>query len=103
MSTSVSLGNHYDDYVQRKIESGQYASVSEVLRAALRLLEEQDEMRQVRLAKVNALLDEAEGRPAKLASDVLPPIKAQLEARAAAKKGAKPARRGVKSGRGLAQ
>lgn len=37
--TSISLGDHFTDFVDRQIESGRYESVSDVVRAALRLLE----------------------------------------------------------------
>lgn len=39
-STSLSLGPHWEKFVQREIASGRYASASEVVRAALRELEE---------------------------------------------------------------
>ena len=39
-STSLSLGAHWEKFVKREIASGRYASASEVIRAALRELEE---------------------------------------------------------------
>jgi len=39
-NTSISLGEHYEAFVRRKVESGEYATVSEVIRDALRLHEE---------------------------------------------------------------
>lgn len=39
-STSLSLGTHWEKFVKREIASGRYASASEVVRAALRELEE---------------------------------------------------------------
>ena len=39
-NTSLSLGSHWEKFVKREIASGRYASASEVIRAALRELEE---------------------------------------------------------------
>ena len=41
-NTSISLGNHFDDFVQNSISSGRFKNVSEVIRAGLRLLEEDE-------------------------------------------------------------
>lgn len=39
-TTSIALGEKYTNYARRKVESGEFASVSEVIRDALRLQEE---------------------------------------------------------------
>lgn len=41
-NTSILLGDYFETYVNEKITSGKYASVSEVVRTALRLLETEE-------------------------------------------------------------
>jgi antitoxin ParD1/3/4 len=41
-NTSISLGNYFDQFVSSQISAGRYKNVSEVIRAGLRLLEEEE-------------------------------------------------------------
>lgn len=48
---NVSLTPELDRYVLAKVETGRYSSASEVLREALRLLQERDEIRDLQIAE----------------------------------------------------
>ena len=50
---NVSLTPELDNFVAGKVESGRYNSASEVVREALRLLEEHDRARSAQLAAFN--------------------------------------------------
>lgn len=55
-NTSISLGVHFESFIARQIESGRYGSASEVVRAALRMLEDSES----RLNTLRHLLSEGE-------------------------------------------
>ncbi len=41
-NTSISLGDYFDQFVQAQVNAGRYKNVSEVIRAGLRLLENEE-------------------------------------------------------------
>lgn len=47
-NTSITLGDYFDEFVQNRIKEGRFKNVSEVIRAGLRLLEE-DESKMIAL------------------------------------------------------
>jgi len=55
-NTSVTLGKHFEDFIRAKIEEGRFTSVSEAVRAGLRLLEENEE----KLLVLRSLLKQGE-------------------------------------------
>jgi antitoxin ParD1/3/4 len=78
MPSSYAIGSHFERFVKRQIESGRYSSASEVVRDALRLLEEQEELREAQLKslreKVQEGIDSGPGIPAE---DVLNRLEAK--------------------------
>ena len=55
-NTSITLGNHFDEFVARQLETGRFGSASEVVRAGLRMLEDAE----TKLEALRNLLDEGE-------------------------------------------
>jgi antitoxin ParD1/3/4 len=55
MATSYTIGAHYERFIKELIESGRYSTASEVMRDALRLIEEREDSRK---AKLEALRNE---------------------------------------------
>lgn len=41
-NTSITLGNYFDQFIKTQITNGRYKNVSEVVRAGLRLLEDEE-------------------------------------------------------------
>ena len=55
-NTSITLGNHFDSFINQQIKTGRYSSTSEVIRAGLRILENTE----TKLETLRNLLDEGE-------------------------------------------
>lgn len=60
---TVTLGDHWNGFISQLIASGRYASVSEVLRESLRLLEEREAASNLEALR-QALIDGEESGPA---------------------------------------
>lgn len=71
MSSSYNLGKHYESLVRDLIRSGRYSSPSEVMRDGLRLLEEREAQRSVKLEALRVAIREGldSGIPERLDMD----------------------------------
>ncbi|WP_446810683.1 type II toxin-antitoxin system ParD family antitoxin [Methylomonas sp. 2BW1-5-20] len=70
---NISLNPHFEELVKAKVDSGLYNSVSEVVREALRLLEERDQLRALRMDELRREIQKGidSGDPAPLDVDVI--------------------------------
>ncbi len=57
---NVNLTDELDRFVLEKVESGRYENASEVVRAALRTLEREEQRYQAKLAALRAAIDEGD-------------------------------------------
>ena len=83
---NVSLTPQLEDLIKKKVESGLYGSASEVIREALRLLDERDRLHTMRLEQLRAEIKKGldSGEPTPLDVNA---IKARGRERLAAQKG----------------
>ena len=56
-NTSISLGNHFDEFIKSQVSEGRYKNVSEVIRAGLRILEDEESKSQALKAAIQKGLD----------------------------------------------
>ena len=65
-NTSVSLGDYFENFVDSKVSSGRYKNASEVIRAGLRLLEEDENRIQILKSAIKDGLDSGILMPLKI-------------------------------------
>ncbi len=58
---TVSLGEHWNSLIESLIKSGRYASVSEIMRDSLRLLEERDANSKLQILRTALIEGEESG------------------------------------------
>lgn len=61
MPTSVALGDHFEGFIREQLESGRFNNASEVVRAGLRLLEDEQKLRVLRHRELKAAIREGIG------------------------------------------
>lgn len=60
-NTSISLDDHFTEFLSREVSAGRYRSASEVVRAGLRLLEDQET--QLAALRASLIAGEESGAP----------------------------------------
>ena len=79
MPRSFSLGDHFDSFVNAQVKGGRYNNASEVVREALRLLEDQEKLLGLKITELRRLVDE--GRASRLSHEDGEDFLNRLEAR----------------------
>jgi antitoxin ParD1/3/4 len=83
-NTSMSLGPHFETFIRRQVSGGRFETASEVVRAGLRLLEDEES----KVAAIRLALDE--GEASGFAQDTsLRGVIAEVRRRAKSKNGAR--------------
>lgn len=80
MPASYSLGKHFEQFVQRQVRSGRFASASEVVREGLRLVEEREAEREARLEALRREIARGSGSgPGAPADEVFARARARID------------------------
>jgi len=58
MPSSYAIGKHFENFIQQQVASGRYSSASEIVREALRLLEDREELRETQLKALRQQIQE---------------------------------------------
>ena len=56
MPTSVALSEHFETFVKQQVKVGRFNNVSEVVRAGLRLLEDQEQLQALKLQELRMVI-----------------------------------------------
>ncbi len=80
MPSSYAVGDHFELFIRRQVEAGRYASASEVVRDALRLLESREQLREIELEEYRAKIREGMESRSVPAEDVFARLEAKYQA-----------------------
>jgi antitoxin ParD1/3/4 len=94
---NINLTDYFDHFVERQVSSGRYSNASEIVREALRLLEEQEQERQAKLAALRQAakqgfdeIDQGQGivlRGKNAVKEFISSVQTELKAKAVTKRG----------------
>ena len=80
MPSSYVIGDHFEQFIRKQIESGRYASASEVVREALRALEGRERLREIEIEEYRAKIREGIESPSRPAEGVFARLEAKYQA-----------------------
>lgn len=84
MPTSIALSPHFESFVKQQVNAGRFNNVSEVVRAGLRLLEDQEQANALKLQELRAAIQAGASSGTGIPADE---VFARLEARYASPQG----------------
>ena len=71
MPTSVALSPHFESFVKEQVSTGRFNNVSEVVRAGLRLLEDQEQLKALKLQELRSAIDAGAASGAGISADTV--------------------------------
>lgn len=80
MPSSYAIGSHFEQFIRQQIQSGRYTSASEVVREALRLLENREHLRQIEFEEYRVKIRDGIESPGVPAEDVFTRLEAKYQA-----------------------
>lgn len=81
MPSSYAVGEHFEHFIRSQVAGGRYASASEVVRDALRLLEEQETIKTLKLQELRQLIqDGINSGPAKPTKQIFTELRKRIDA-----------------------
>ncbi len=78
MPTSVALGAHFETFIKEQLASGRYNNASEVVRDGLRLLEDKQQERQIKLDELRAEIAKGMDGPEYAAEEVFAEVRRRI-------------------------
>ncbi len=81
MPRSYALGTHFESLIEGLVKGGRYNNASEVVREALRLLEDREKLRQLKVEEIRRSIEESRKSGALLSEEeVFGPLEARYTA-----------------------
>ena len=85
MPTSVALGPHFETFVKDQIANGRYNNASEVVRDGLRMLEDREQERWMKIEALRSDIDKGLSGPSSPSQEVFSRVRDKIRASAGRK------------------